>query len=223
MGDIAKAFFMKNTTTLKTSQALSIVIFEKVCDLMALILFCLFGLISYPDNSSLFWILRIIVLTGLIFCSIFLLSKKISNFLFKFIQKITYYRYKEKINDMNLSWSEIQNHFFQGKLRLLFIALNSIFIWFLHLLQIWFFILALNLWVPFKYNIAFAALSILIGLLPISLAGIGTRDAAIIFFYSPFIDPASGAALGILFTIRYLIPAIIGLPFFSKYLSNIKR
>jgi glycosyltransferase 2 family protein len=222
MGDIAKAFFMKNTTNLKASQALSIVIFEKVCDLLALILFCLFGLISYSNNSSLFWVMRVIVIAGLIFCLLLLSSRKLSNSFFRLTQRITRHKFKEKINNMSISWSEMQNYFFQDKLKLSLIVLNSILIWFLHLLQIWFFILALNLWVPFKYNIAFASLSILVGLLPISIAGIGTRDAAIIFFYKPFIDPASGAALGILFTTRYLMPAIIGLPFFSRYLSKIK-
>ncbi|MEE9195587.1 MAG: UPF0104 family protein, partial [Alphaproteobacteria bacterium] len=100
---------------------------------------------------------------------------------------------------------------------------GSVVIWFLHLLQIWIFILALGAWTPFLANLALAPLAILAGLLPLTLAGIGTRDAMLILFYAPYMAAPSGAALGILCTLRYVLPALAGLPFLGQYLGAVRR
>ncbi|MEL6788790.1 MAG: UPF0104 family protein, partial [Cyanobacteria bacterium J06607_15] len=54
-------------------------------------------------------------------------------------------------------------------------------------------------------------------------AGIGTRDAAIIYFYQDYLSEATGAALGLLCTSRYFIPALIGLPFLGQMLGAAKK
>ncbi|HEY9883730.1 MAG TPA: UPF0104 family protein, partial [Thermosynechococcaceae cyanobacterium] len=56
-----------------------------------------------------------------------------------------------------------------------------------------------------------------------TFAGVGTRDAALIVFYQPYFSEATAAALGILCTSRYLIPAIGGLPFLNQYLSTVRE
>lgn len=113
----------------------------------------------------------------------------------------------------------MRNYFWQDKVQLLKITVTSVFIWFLHLLQIWFFILALKAWTPLLANLALSPLAILAGLLPLTFAGVGTRDAALIFFYQPYFDATTAAALGLLCTSRYLLPAVGGLPFLGKYLA----
>jgi uncharacterized membrane protein YbhN (UPF0104 family) len=106
---------------------------------------------------------------------------------------------------------------------LLRIAGTSITIWFGHLLQIWFFILALKAWTPFLAHLAISPLAILAGLLPLTFAGVGTRDAALIAFYQPYLYASTAAALGLLCTSRYLLPAIGGLPFLGQYLTAVKK
>lgn len=86
---------------------------------------------------------------------------------------------------------------------------TSLVIWLMHFIQIWFFILALGLKVPFDVNMALTPLAIFIGLLPMTLAGIGTCDAAPIYFYLPYFSAAGSTALGLLCTLRYPIPALI--------------
>ena len=62
-----------------------------------------------------------------------------------------------------------------------------------------------------------------IGLLPITLAGIGTRDAAIIYLFSPFVSYTVAFSVGLIFTlIRYIIPSIVG-GFFVSHLFSRKR
>ncbi|MCG8507710.1 MAG: hypothetical protein MI741_00645, partial [Rhodospirillales bacterium] len=72
-------------------------------------------------------------------------------------------------------------------------------------------------------TLALAPLAILAGLVPFTFAGIGTRDAALIFLFSPFMDAGTGAALGLLCTMRYVLPALGGLPFIGESLSRLKK
>ena len=65
MGDIAKAYFMKDRGHLSGSLSLSLVVFEKACDMLSLLLWCAFGLILYPQKDWLFWVMTTVVIGGL--------------------------------------------------------------------------------------------------------------------------------------------------------------
>jgi uncharacterized protein (TIRG00374 family) len=223
MGDIAKAYFMQERGHLTGSMALSLVVFEKTCDMLSLLLWCVFGLLLYPQEDWLFGVMTVSVGLGLGLGLSILSFPRFARSFFKVLQTIAPKRLKAKLGKMSYAWQEMHNYFWQDKANLLKIALTSIFIWFLHLLQIWFFILALNAYAPFLTNLALSPLAILAGLLPLTFAGVGTRDAALILFYQPYFDAATGAALGLLCTSRYFLPAIGGLPFLEQYLSFAKR
>ncbi|CBN55445.1 MULTISPECIES: lysylphosphatidylglycerol synthase transmembrane domain-containing protein [Kamptonema] len=222
MGDIAKAYFMKQRGHLDGSLSLSLVVFEKACDMLSLLLWCVFGLILYPQKDWLFWVMTAAVSLGLITGIMLLGSRKFAQIFFRIVCKILPKKFRSKIEKFQLSWREMQQFFWQDKRQLLKITTTSIVIWFGHLLQIWFFILALNAWTPFLANLALSPLAILAGLLPLTFAGVGTRDAALIAFYSPYFAAPTAAALGLLCTSRYLLPAIGGLPFLGQYLVSIQ-
>jgi uncharacterized protein (TIRG00374 family) len=123
----------------------------------------------------------------------------------------------------------MHGYFWQDKAQLSRIVVNSLFIWFLHLVQIWMFTVAIRWSVPFLANLALSPLAILAGLLPLTFAGVGTRDAALVFFYAklaapgqhPYMTEAAAAALGVLCTLRYVLPAILGLPFLGPAISQL--
>jgi uncharacterized protein (TIRG00374 family) len=220
MGDLAKAYFMKQRGHLDGSLSLSLVIFEKACDLLSLLFWCVFGLIVYPIKNWLFWLMTCSVALGLLAGILLLSSTKFSQFFFKTLAHIAPNKIAEKLENLQISWGEMQNYFWSDKVQLTKITIVSIFIWFLHLLQIWLFILALGAWTPFLANLALSPLAILAGLLPLTFAGIGTRDAALIAFYQPYFDAPTAAALALLCTSRYLLPALGGLPFLGQYLQQ---
>jgi uncharacterized protein (TIRG00374 family) len=223
MGDIAKAYFMKERGHLSGSLSLSLVIFEKTCDMLSLLLWCVFGLMLYPQKDSLFVLMTVGVGSGLVLGLLMLGSRQFASIFFSAIQGVAPKTFRIKIKNLHLSWDEMHTYFWRDKGQLLKISITSIFIWFLHLLQIWLFILALNAWVPFLVNLALSPLSILAGLLPLTFAGVGTRDAALILFYQPYFDAVTGAALGLLCTSRYFLPAIGGLPFLGQFLSAVRK
>jgi hypothetical protein len=221
MGSVAKAYFIKEETHLEGSFSLSLVVFEKTCDMLSLLLWCAFGLMLYQRKDLFFWVMTGIVIFGLITCLLLLSSRRFTNLFFTIMELLIPDKLKAKLERLRDSWYEMHDHFWSDKTQLFKIAATSVFLWFLHLLQIWFFILTLNAWTPLLANLALAPLAILAGLLPFTFAGIGTRDAAIILLYQPFFNAPTAAALGLLCTMRYLLPAIFGLPLFVKYLRTI--
>ncbi|WP_019507295.1 lysylphosphatidylglycerol synthase transmembrane domain-containing protein [Pleurocapsa sp. PCC 7319] len=223
MGDIAKAYFMCERSNLSGGLALAISIFEKACDLLSLLLWCVFGLILYPAKDPLFWTMTLGVATGLALGLLLLSSQQFADLFFNLAISFAPKSLKIKLQKMQVSWREMYSYFWSNKPQLLLISSTSVFIWFLHLLQIWLFILALKAFTPFIISLALSPLSILAGLLPLTFAGIGTRDAAIIYFYQNYLSDATGAALGLLCTSRYFIPALIGLPFLGQMLSAAKK
>ncbi len=223
MGDIAKAYFMKQRGHLDGTLSLSLVVFEKACDLLSLLLWCVFGLLLYPHKDTLFWTMTGGVVLGLVIGVFLLASRKFAHLFFLVAKKFAPKKLRAKLEKLQMSWGEMHEYFWRDKVQLLKITGTSVFIWFLHLLQIWFFILALKAGTPFLANLALSPLAILAGLLPLTFAGVGTRDAALILFYQPYFNAPTAAALGLLCTSRYLLPAIGGLPFLGQYLAAVRN
>jgi uncharacterized protein (TIRG00374 family) len=191
--------------------------------MLSLLLWCVFGLLLYPQKDFLFWVMTIGVTTGLLLGLAILSFPRFARSFFALAQSVSPQKLRAKLGKMSYAWQEMHDYFWRDRSHLLQIAFTSIFIWFLHLLQIWFFILALNASAPFLTNLALSPLAILAGLLPLTFAGVGTRDAALILFYQPYFNAATGAALGVLCTSRYFLPAIGGLPFLQEYLNLARR
>ncbi|HEX8295906.1 MAG TPA: lysylphosphatidylglycerol synthase transmembrane domain-containing protein [Chthoniobacteraceae bacterium] len=223
MGDIAKAWFMRDRSGLSGSLALSLVVFEKSCDMLSLLLWCVFGLAIYPEKNSVFWLMTTAVAGMLLLGCLLLGSKAFAAFFFRTAGRFAPEKMGKKLASLANSWSEMHDYFWSSKRRLLTVTITSVFIWFLHLLQIWMFILALRASVPFVTNLALSPLAILAGLLPIpTFGGAGTRDGALVVLYAPYFAAPVALALGLLCTARYLLPAIGGLPFAGEYLARAK-
>lgn len=224
MGDIAKAYFMGDRGQIPGTLALSLVVFEKACDMLSLLWWCVFGLVIYEPKNLFFWLMTVSVFTGLVFGSLLLAWPQFAQFFFLNAQRLAPKSIRTKLVTMAKSWEDMHRYFWRDRLQLFKIAGTSLFLWFLHLLQIWLFILALKATTPFITNLALSPLAILAGLLPFTFAGVGTRDEALIQLYSPdYFAMTTAVALGLLCTSRYLLPAIGGLPFLNQYLSTVKR
>jgi hypothetical protein len=78
MGDIAKAYFMKERGHLSSSLSLSLVVFEKACDLLSLLLWCMFGLMLYPQKDWLFWVMIGSIALGFVIGLLLLSSHKVA-------------------------------------------------------------------------------------------------------------------------------------------------
>lgn len=227
MGDIVKAYFIKEQGHLDGSLSLSLVVFEKACDMLALLLWCGFGLLLYPQKDWLFWLMTVGIVGGFSLGLLLIGSRAFVQTGLHLASRVLLWRRRHttpamqatQVAKLQTAWDVMHEYFWRTPRRLATVSGLSVFVWFLHLVQIWLFILALNAEIPFLANLALAPLALLAGLLPFTFAGVGTRDAALILFYAPYFNEATAAALGILCTSRYLMPAVGGLPFLGQYLT----
>ncbi len=101
------------------------------------------------------------------------------------------------------------------------ILLWSLLIWLGHLVQVLLMAAALGVEGPALVWAAVAArvpIAILAGLVPLTFAGVGTRDAALVVLLGPLVGADVAAALGVLFLLRYLVPGLLGVPLLPRVL-----
>ncbi|HZN96598.1 MAG TPA: lysylphosphatidylglycerol synthase transmembrane domain-containing protein, partial [Gemmatimonadales bacterium] len=223
MGDIAKAYFLQQRGHLSGSLALSLVIVEKTWDLLSLLFWCLLGLIFLPKTGALFWVLTGLIAFGILAGGLVLGSQRAAEFVFSRLGSIRSQTVQVKVERMAQAWNEMRQAVWIDRPKLIYLSQLSLLIWFLHLVQVWLFILALKGSVPFLASLGLTPLAILAGLLPLTFAGVGTRDAGLIFFYRAYLPVPVAAALGLLCTSRYVLPAMAGVPFFSRHITELRR
>ncbi len=223
MGDIAKAYALSDRCEVSGSLSVSLVVFEKAWDMAALLAWCALGLILIPAKGVPYWGLTALVVSLLLVVLALTTSPGLADRLFATARWVAPAPMAATLDRLRQGWAETLAFFWRAPSRSAVMIGLSIFIWFLHLVQIWLFILALNEWAPFVASLALAPLAILIGLLPFTIAGIGTRDAALIVLFAPYLAAPAAAALGLLCTLRYVVPALAGLPFLGSYLATARR
>ncbi|EJN00614.1 lysylphosphatidylglycerol synthase transmembrane domain-containing protein [Phyllobacterium sp. YR531] len=222
LGDLAKGHVMSKRHGMDTGLSYATVVLEKALDMMSLLLWGVFGLIVVGlDRPAM--LLFLLPVAGLcIVLLLLILPLRILPFILETFGKVMPGKVRRIIEKSAASWQLVSETFWQRPTHAISVIALSVVIWGAHLFQFWLFSQALHGNVPILENAAFATLSILVGLLPFTFAGVGTRDAAIIFFYAPYLSPESAALLGILATLRYVIPAIAGAPFVGDFIGLVR-
>jgi uncharacterized protein (TIRG00374 family) len=213
MGDLAKSWFFRQRGHLPGTLALALVVFERTCDMLSLLAWCSFGLLLLHRGHALRGPLAAAVIAGMLVGVGVLTFRRLATASFAVAARLAPSRFKPRISQLGESWDAMHTFFWARKGRLAWIAVLSLAIWFVNLIQVWFLIRALGERVPVIDSLGLTPLAILAGLLPVTFAGVGTRDIAVVFFYQEYLAPATGAALGLLLTFRYALLALGGLPF----------
>ena len=217
MGDIAKSWVLAQKYGFPAGRAVSLVVFEKMMDMAALLLWGMFALFWTAGTDWLLWLFTaavagLFLLLALMMAPFPLARKPLDWIIARLPHKISV-----KLAGFMDEWVTMTDWFWSRRTRAIATLLFSIALWGAHLCQFWLFTKAVHATVPLIDNLAFATLSILAGLVPLTMAGIGSRDAAIIQLYQGWLSPAAGAAVGVLATSRYILPAIAGAPFMRDY------
>ena len=198
-GDLAKSWALKGI--LPVSQGVGIVILDRVIDLILLCLMSFVGSIFINDIK-----LLILSLSALFIgiAGMFLLYKARNiNSNNRFLRHIKDIGYATRCLIYNRKY-------------FITIFSISIFIWLGSAFQILLIYSAVGKHVPLTFGIAVVPIAILIGILPITIAGMGTRDLSLVYLFSAYSTNSASLSVGILFSfLRYWILALIGIPFLS--------
>lgn len=199
-GDIIKAYYLK--AEIPIVRTIGSVLTERVFDIFTLVLFSLIGMVFLQRFE--FAGAALIILSGIsviFFLPCFHSDNPVNS------------SWKNKLYNITLSMKTLTKN------RRVFssVMLYSILIWFSSIIQAVIFFYAIGVLIPLSITMANIPIAIFIGLLPVTLGGMGTRDAAIIFLFSGYATSSELLSVGILFSIlKYWLPSLIGIPFTRK-------
>lgn len=210
IGEIAKIFYLKKDGHKYNKPLLSMVI-DRLFDAYFIIIFSSLGIIILHKQFQNIFIAISIILLFLISLLMFLLLKTdIDKYLFNLIAKIIPSKSKKVVGFLD-SLIESKNQF--NFLDIAIISIITILYWSINLLGIVFIAKATGFYtISIFYLLVVINFTDLIILLPISIAGIGTRDIAYLYFMTPYkINPEKIISFSILSLVAMLTKSIIGL------------
>ena len=195
IGSFVKIAYLQEKTKNLGKSASSVVI-DRALDLLTVLLLAGFGSLMVINKFSRI-LLYIAALTGLfiLLIAVFLIESK-KRFVLEFIyRKMLSGKMKAKVKK---SFSQFYKSI--PKYRFFIVPFAaSIATWLIIYLQIFFIAVALNINVPYFVLAVMLAISTLVSLLPISIAGIGPREASLITLLGFFgIEPARIVAMSLL-------------------------
>ena len=217
LGDFGKSYICSRIDNINYTKELYLyTIYEKISDLFALILitflsynfFQLFSscsinktqlnCIDLLGSQFLFYLLIILSLFTFLIINPFLILNKLKSFF---------------PNNINMMIKVITDY---KKSSLIIYHCFTIFFWLINLLQIQIFALSLKMNLFSTAGILTISLTILCGLVPVTFAGIGSREIILTSLLAPVFGTVKPLLLGTLFTSRYIIPALIGLIYIKE-------
>ena len=195
-GDLIKSLYLKRQNKLSFKKGTSTLGFDNAIDLFTLLFFAILAFIflsvQFPYKLYLWFSIMTLFLV-----SVVLLAKKIPSELF-------------------YSFKVISLH------KTLFIFTISLLGFFLSFISTYFIFRSINVTIPFMEIVIYVPIIVLITIIPITIAGLGTREAATIFFFSKYATSESLLSVGILLSfIIVILPSLIGLLFMKKFYSRL--
>lgn len=119
-------------------------------------------------------------------------------------------KWQERLAQFRLVWRALV----KNPKYILISAAASAANWMLSILQTVLFYRAYGIDVPLAHACAALPVAIFVGLLPLTVAGMGTRDKAIMVLFAPYAPQAVSLSVGVLYSLSgYWLPSLAGLPF----------
>ena len=196
LGDFIRALYL-NEKVKSFGRSVSTVIVDRISDIVILLIFGIFGILSFTAWFGI-QIISFNIVLGFILvfvCGVFILTKK--NFikiLFRpLFNRFIPTKYKSKVNVSFYDFYEGLNTFKKNKLFIPKVLCLTVFIWLVSALEFYFIALSLELNISFLFILFSSVLTMVVMLIPITVAGLGTREASWVFFLSFLEIPASKA------------------------------
>src|SRR5688572_8269284 len=218
-GDLIKSYFVAKRGHTSTGVAIAIIVYERLCDMFGLIFWCLLGwFVGQPEVTGLptaFWLLLAVLGT---LCGVLISSERAAAVWRSLMMRLIPDGKLRKLRQLAVGWPDLLEVL---RNRRQWIVPFSLLLWLTHLFQIWLFTVALSLNVPFAACASLSAIALMAGQLPLTVAGLGTRDVALVVLLASYMAPESAAAMGVLISTRNFLPPLIGIPLMRPYLASV--
>lgn len=185
VGDFARAYYLKDK--METGKALTTVMADRVIDLFVIFVLATIGISVFAANyvKDDFLLFGTYILFGFFVACLFVFSKK--NVATRAVRPFFGFAPK-KYRDRML---KVYHDFYAGlealmkkKRTIVVTTAVTVFFWLVAILSTWALGVALGLNISYPFLLMVMPVVLILLALPISFSGIGTRDAALIFFFS---------------------------------------
>lgn len=215
LGDFSRAFYLGKEIDSK-ADAFSTIIFDRIIDIGLLLILGIFSTLVFIYFFGIEAIsIEIALIVGILFLAvvmIFLKQKYAKVLLGLFYRVLIPERYKQKAY---LSFKSFYNSVEKAKLHKKQIAisvLTGIVMWAVSITASYALLFSLRIQIPLEFMALVIPLIVMVELLPISISGLGTREATLIFLFSfYYVSPETAIAYSILYMITsYWLLATVG-------------
>jgi len=188
IGEFVKGIYLKDSTNTSLGKSISTVLMDRIIDIGVLILFAITGILafSYIYNFGTN-IMIIIIILFIIFVSFafIAMNKKYTKTIIKPIfSRVIPEKYKEKIRvNFDEFYSGIEM-ITNRKKTLIMVILLSVLIWMGGFFQFYMIALGFNIKISYFLIVMICSITMIFEMIPISVAGIGAREAVFIIFFS---------------------------------------
>jgi len=220
-GDAIRAFYLKNETDRSFGEAFVTVFVDRLWDLMFVLVS---GMITVLIFSRLYmeipsiWV--VLAGAGAIIAIIYMMTNRelVQKILKPIFNALTPERFKQMFSLNFHTFYDSLASFERNWKQMLIVLLLTLTCWGLIFFLAYYVCLTFAIDVPFVYMMLIMPIVTFVELVPISISGLGTRDATVVYFFS-LIGIASAEAVG--FSIGYLLmgtylTSLVGFLFWLK-------
>jgi len=216
MGDFAKPLLTRDSKfNLKIGCSAGML--EKLLDLFGVLFFAAAGILLVEvSKESVFILTTLLVLSIIVLFTIAYLDFTTGIFASIIRIAVPFRKPRQLLIDM-LSYFDTLK---KDRMKILFLLILTLGAWLGHLFSGYLILKSLGAEVPIYAAIGLIPIGILAGMLPITVGGLGARESAFVIVFSAFAPASVMLLFGLLFTIRYILTALVGLLWMNKYLKR---
>jgi uncharacterized protein (TIRG00374 family) len=221
LGDFVRAFYIRDEQC-NLGRALSSVVTDRLIDIVMLFSFAFIGILIF---SVVFHIeilsvsLLVLLAVGIASAVSIVTNKNLLSWLLRpFFNIFIPHHHKKTIAEYYHDFFSGLSVFFNDKKKFLLVMVVGIFSWVPPFVYAYLLALSIGISLDLTFFVIVIPIISLLDLLPISISGIGTRDAALIFLFGfQGIPPETAVAFSLLYLfMSYWLVALIGALFWIK-------
>jgi uncharacterized protein (TIRG00374 family) len=221
LGDFVRAFYIRDEQC-TLGKALSSVVTDRLIDIVTLFSFAFVGILvfSFVFHREILSVSLLVILAVAIASAVYIVTNKqlLTRLLRPFFNIFIPHHHKKTVSEYYHDFFSGLSVFFQNKKIFFLVIIVGIVSWFPPIVYAYLLALSLGISVDLTFFVIVIPIISLLDLLPISISGIGTRDAALIFLFGlQGIPPESAVAFSLLYLfMSYWLVALVGALFWIQ-------
>jgi uncharacterized protein (TIRG00374 family) len=211
IGELARVYYLKKEKRISMGKSLSSLFMDRILDVLILLFFACSGLLIFSVSKKL-TVLIVALTVLLVLGGVLSLRREYTQRLLGFLSRLSFF--KKLAHQAGITFGDFYGGIEKMRdWRLAFPLLLSLSAYLIGFFQCYLISAALNIPISFPYLVFCVAVVSLISGIPISIAGIGTRDATLIGLFAVLgLEPESAVSFSLMYLFVFNISvAFIGL------------